>query len=65
MIGARPEIETLRYPVSEVAAKYGASVAKETADPTKPTPTGRASTCRRACRGLQEYRRSPHAEGYC
>jgi uncharacterized cupin superfamily protein len=33
MIGARPEVETLRYPVSEVAAKYGASVAKETADP--------------------------------
>jgi uncharacterized cupin superfamily protein len=30
MIGARPEVETLRYPVSEVAAKYGASVAKET-----------------------------------
>jgi uncharacterized cupin superfamily protein len=30
MIGARPEVETLRYPVSEVAAKYGASAAKET-----------------------------------
>jgi uncharacterized cupin superfamily protein len=30
MIGLRPEDETLRYPVSEVAAKYGASVAKET-----------------------------------
>jgi hypothetical protein len=29
-IGSRPEIETLNYPVSEVAAKYGASVAKET-----------------------------------
>jgi hypothetical protein len=25
MIGARPEVETLRYPVSKVAAKYGAS----------------------------------------
>ena len=32
MIGARPEVETLHYPVSEVAAKYGASVAKETND---------------------------------
>ena len=31
-IGARPEVETLRYPVSEVAAKYGASAAKETGD---------------------------------
>jgi uncharacterized cupin superfamily protein len=30
MIGARPEIEELYYPVSEVAAKYGASVAQET-----------------------------------
>ena len=33
MIGARPEVETLHYPVSEVAAKYGASVARETYDP--------------------------------
>jgi len=33
MIGARPEVETLHYPVSETAAKYGASVAKETYDP--------------------------------
>lgn len=33
MIGARPEVETLRYPVSEVAAKYSASVAEETDDP--------------------------------
>ncbi len=33
MIGARPEVETLRYPVSAVAAKYGASAAKETEDP--------------------------------
>jgi hypothetical protein len=30
MIGARPEDETLHYPVSEVAAKYGASAAKDT-----------------------------------
>ena len=30
MIGARPEVETLRYPVSDVAARYGASAAKET-----------------------------------
>ena len=33
MIGARPEVETLRYPASEVAAKYGASAAKETDQP--------------------------------
>jgi uncharacterized cupin superfamily protein len=33
MIGARPEVETIRYPVSEVAAKYGASVAEETGEP--------------------------------
>jgi uncharacterized cupin superfamily protein len=32
MIGARPEV-TIRYPVSEVAAKYGASVEKETDNP--------------------------------
>ena len=30
MIGARPEVEELLYPVSEVAAKHGASVATET-----------------------------------
>lgn len=33
MIGARPETETLHYPVSDVAAKYGASVAEETYEP--------------------------------
>jgi uncharacterized cupin superfamily protein len=33
MIGAWPEVETLHYPASEVAAKYGASVAKATDDP--------------------------------
>ena len=33
MLGARPEVETVRYPVSEVATRYGASVAKETAVP--------------------------------
>ena len=33
MIGLRPEVETLHYPVSEVAAKYGASAAKETGEP--------------------------------
>jgi uncharacterized cupin superfamily protein len=33
MIGARPEVETLNYPVSEVAAKYGASAAKTTGNP--------------------------------
>jgi uncharacterized cupin superfamily protein len=33
MIGARPEVEELHYPESEVAAKYGASAAKTTDDP--------------------------------
>jgi uncharacterized cupin superfamily protein len=33
MIGTRSESEELHYPVSEVAAKYGASVAKETPNP--------------------------------
>jgi uncharacterized cupin superfamily protein len=33
MIGSRPDVETLLYPASEAAAKYGASVAKETSDP--------------------------------
>jgi uncharacterized cupin superfamily protein len=33
MLGARPEVETLRYPVSEVAAKHGASAAEETGEP--------------------------------
>lgn len=30
MLGARPEVEELHYPVSEVAAKHGASTTKET-----------------------------------
>jgi len=33
MIGARPEEEQLLYPASEVAAKHGASVAKDTPNP--------------------------------
>ena len=33
MIGARPEDERIRYPVSEVAAKHGASAAEETESP--------------------------------
>jgi uncharacterized cupin superfamily protein len=33
MIGAPPEVETFRYPASDVAARYGASAARETADP--------------------------------
>ena len=32
MLGARPEVETLSYPVSQVAARYGASAAKDTDD---------------------------------
>lgn len=34
LVGARPDV-TVRYPVSEPAAKYGASVAKETSDPNE------------------------------
>jgi uncharacterized cupin superfamily protein len=33
MAGARSEDEQLRYPVSELAARYGASVEEETSDP--------------------------------
>jgi uncharacterized cupin superfamily protein len=33
MLGARPGDERLHYPVSELAAKYGASAAKETESP--------------------------------
>jgi hypothetical protein len=33
MIGARPDVETLYYPVSEAAARYGASAVKETYEP--------------------------------
>jgi len=33
MIGARREQESFGYPVSTVAAKYGASASKETSDP--------------------------------
>lgn len=33
MLGARPDPEQLHYPVSELAAKYGASVAAATSDP--------------------------------
>jgi uncharacterized cupin superfamily protein len=32
MIGSRPDVD-LRYPASEVAAKHGAAVAKDTAEP--------------------------------
>jgi uncharacterized cupin superfamily protein len=35
MIGLRPDPESLHYPVSQVAAKYGASAAEETDDPYK------------------------------
>ena len=33
MVGARTEDEQLLYPVSELAARYGASAAEETSDP--------------------------------
>jgi uncharacterized cupin superfamily protein len=32
MLGARPEVEHLLYPASEVAARHGASAAKDTDD---------------------------------
>ncbi len=32
-VGTRPEAERLRYPVSELAARYGASAEEETAEP--------------------------------
>jgi uncharacterized cupin superfamily protein len=35
MMGARPEVEQLHYPVSEVAAKHGASVARDTPNPSE------------------------------
>jgi len=35
MVGTRPEGKTLHYPLSELAAGYGASVAEETSDPRK------------------------------
>jgi uncharacterized cupin superfamily protein len=34
MVGARSEDEQLRYPVSELAARYGASAEEETPDPS-------------------------------
>jgi uncharacterized cupin superfamily protein len=33
MIGLRPEVETLHYPASRVAEKYGASASKDTYEP--------------------------------
>ena len=33
MAGTRPADEQLRYPVSELAARYGASAERETTDP--------------------------------
>jgi len=42
MIGARGEDKRLHYPVSEVAARYGASVERETTDPKEAyAPWGR------------------------
>jgi uncharacterized cupin superfamily protein len=35
MIGARREVETLHHPMSKVAAKYGASAATETDEPSE------------------------------
>lgn len=35
MLGARPEVEELHYPVSEVAAKHGASAAQDTDVPSE------------------------------
>ena len=35
MVGARPEVETIHYPVSEAAARYGASAPAETTSPAE------------------------------
>src|SRR5262249_10022501 len=35
MVGARGDKEVIRYPVSELARKHGASVERETADPAE------------------------------
>ena len=35
MVGARSEDEQLHYPVSELAARYGASAEEETPDPSE------------------------------
>ena len=51
MIGSRPD-ERILYPVSELAAKYGASAAKETDVPDEAyADLARASTSRCGCRG--------------
>ena len=46
MAGARSEDEQLLYPVSELAARYGASVEEETSDPSQ-AYTGRFEPSRR------------------
>ena len=35
MVGARSDDQQLLYPVSELAARYGASVEEETSDPRR------------------------------
>ena len=50
MVGARgPDVEETEYTVDELAARYGASVARDTPHPRRPTRTSRATTpaCRR------------------
>ena len=49
MVGARTDDEQLLYPVSELAARYGASAEEETPDPkvgVRPVPAGRARAAR-------------------
>ena len=49
MAGARSEDEQIRYPVSELAARYGASVPRRRRSPTRhtPTPSRRGASDRR------------------
>jgi hypothetical protein len=47
MVGARTEDEQLLYPVSELAARYGASAEKETSNPREAYATFERPTRRR------------------
>jgi hypothetical protein len=58
MLGALPEVETLLYPVSEAAAKYRASVAKETVKPDDAYADWPGEFQRCACPGPAPDRRS-------
>ena len=51
MIGSRPETETIRYPVSEVAEHTAHPSRRRPPSPTRRTPTGPATTSRYAFPG--------------